>query len=73
QLFDRWCHSKKRCIHSDVRTFIDEQKAETLEDAARLADEFSLSHKVTFVDKPLRPSCTSSSQGPRSTPPRWPG
>ena len=44
----------KRCIHSDVRTFIDEQKAETLEDAARLADEFSLSHKVTFVEKPKR-------------------
>ena len=63
----------KRCIHSDVRTFIDEQKAETLEDAARLADEFSLSHKVTFVDKPLRPSCTSPSQVPPSTSPRWPG
>ena len=45
----------KWCIHSDVRTFIDEQKAETLEDAARLADEFSLSHKVTFVEKPKRP------------------
>ena len=28
----------KRCIHSDVRTFIDKQKAETLEDAAQLAD-----------------------------------
>lgn len=62
-----------RCIHSDVRTFIDKQKAETLEDAARLADEFSLSHKVTFVDKPLRPSCTSPSQVPHSTSPRWPG
>ena len=45
----------KRCIHSDVRTFVDEQKAETLEDAARLADEFSLCHKVTFVEKPKRP------------------
>ena len=45
----------KRCIHSNVRTFMDEQKAETLEDAARLADEFSLSHKVTFVEKPKRP------------------
>ena len=63
----------KRCIHSDVRTFIDEQKAETLEDTARLADVFSLSHKVTFVDKPLRPSCTSPSQVPPSTSPRWPG
>ena len=45
----------KRCIHSDVRTFVDEQKAETLEDAARLADGFSLCHKVTFVEKPKRP------------------
>ena len=34
----------ERCIHSDVRTFIDEQRAETLEDGARLAEEFSLSH-----------------------------
>ena len=30
----------ERCIHSDVRTFIDEQRAETLEDEARLAEEF---------------------------------
>ena len=45
----------KRCIHSDVQTFIDEQKAETLEDAAQLADEFLLSHKVTVVEKPKRP------------------
>ncbi|CAH3156176.1 unnamed protein product, partial [Pocillopora meandrina] len=42
----------KRCIHSDVRTFINEQRAETLEDAARLSDEFSLSHKVNFMGKP---------------------
>ena len=71
QLFDRWCHSRKigksrdklrqlilveefkRCIHSDVRTFINEQRA--LEDAARLADEFSLSHKVNFMGKPCQP------------------
>ena len=46
---------RDRCIHSNVRTFMDEQKAETLEDAARLADEFSLSHKVTFVEKPKWP------------------
>ena len=46
----------KRCIHSDVRTFIDEQKAETLEDAARLAEEFLLSHKVMFVEKPNWPN-----------------
>ena len=42
----------KRCIHSDVRTFIDEKKAETLEEVARLADEFSLSNKLNLVEKP---------------------
>ena len=57
------------CIHSDVRTFIDEQKAETLEDAARLADEFSLSHKVTFAEKPKRPYPTAGQDPPPT--PRW--
>ena len=61
----------KRCIHSDIRTFIDEQKAETLEDAARLADEFSLSHKVTFVEKSKRPY-PPPGQDPSPTLPRWP-
>jgi len=61
----------KRCIHSDIRTFIDEQKAETLEDAARLANEFSLSHKMTFVEKPKRPYLTPG-QDPFSSLPRWP-
>ncbi|RMX55527.1 hypothetical protein pdam_00025837, partial [Pocillopora damicornis] len=55
QLFGRWCHSQresKRCIHSDVRTFVDEQKAQTLEKGARLADELWLRHKVNFLEKP---------------------
>ena len=42
----------KRCIHSDVRPFINEQKAETMEEAARLADDYSLTHKVAFEEKP---------------------
>lgn len=42
----------KRCIHSEIRTFINEQKAETLEAAARLADDYSLTHKVVFEEKP---------------------
>ena len=42
----------KRCVPSSVRTFIDEQKAETLENAARLADDYSLTHKDSFVGKP---------------------
>ncbi|CAH3155341.1 unnamed protein product, partial [Pocillopora meandrina] len=55
QLFDRWCHSQKeskRCICSDVRTFVNEQKAPTLEEDARLADELWLRHKVNFMEKP---------------------
>ena len=46
----------KKCIHNDVRTFIDEQKAETLGDAARLADEFSLSDVCGKAKTALSPS-----------------
>ena len=42
----------KRCIYNDVRTLINEQKAKTLEEAARLADDYSLTHKVVFEEKP---------------------
>ena len=42
----------KRCIHSDVRTFINEQKPETLEEAAQLADDYSLTHRADFEEKP---------------------
>ena len=42
----------KRCIHSDVRTFIYEQKANTLDTAARLADDYSLTHKVSYNNTP---------------------
>ena len=67
QLFDRWCCSKKisqnydklrqlmlveefkRCIQSDVKTFLDEKQVETLEEAA---DDYYLTHKVSFIAKP---------------------
>ena len=42
----------KRCIHHDIRTFLDEQKADTLENASRLADDYALTHKTSFVSKP---------------------
>ena len=42
----------KRCIQSDVKTFLDEKKVETLEEAARLADDYYLTHKVSFIAKP---------------------
>ena len=42
----------KRCIQSDVKTFLDEKQVETLEEAARLADDYYLTHKVPFIAKP---------------------
>ena len=41
----------KRCINSDVNSFLDEKEVETLEKAARLADDYTLTHKVSFVSK----------------------
>ena len=42
----------KCCIQSDVKTFVDEKQVETLEEAARLADDYYLTHKVSFIAKP---------------------
>ena len=42
----------KRCIQSDVKTFLDEKQVETLEEAARLADDYYLTHKVSLIAKP---------------------
>ena len=39
-------------IQSDVKTFLDEKQVETLEEAARLADDYYLTHKVSFIAKP---------------------
>ena len=41
----------KRCINSDVKSFLDEKEVETLEKAALLADNYTLTHKVSFVSK----------------------
>ena len=41
----------KRCINFDVKSFLDEKEVETLEKAARLADDYTLTHKVSFVSK----------------------
>ena len=43
----------KRCINSDVKSFLDEKEVETLDLAARLADDYSLTHKASFVHKPF--------------------
>ena len=43
----------KRCINSDVRAFLNEKEVENLDEAARLADDYSLTHKTSFVNKPF--------------------
>ena len=60
----------KRCINSDVKSFLDEKEVETLDLAARLADEYSLSHKASFVNKPFprKPFNPQSKFTPHSTP-----
>ena len=41
----------KRCINSDVMSFLDKKEVETLEKAAPLADNYTLAHKASFVTK----------------------
>ena len=66
----------KRCINSDVKSFLDEKEVETLEKAARLADDYTLTHKVSFVSKanPRKPfyplSGNSSQNASKPKPPR---
>ena len=56
----------KRCINSDVKSFLDEKEVETLEKAARLADDYTLTHKVSFVSKanPRKPFYSSPGHKP---------
>ena len=42
----------KRCINSDVKAFLNEREVENLETAARLADDYALTHKASFINKP---------------------
>ena len=43
----------KWCINSDVRAFLNEKEVKNLDLAARLADDYSLTHKASFVNKPF--------------------
>ena len=55
----------KRCINSDIKSFLDEKQVETLEAAARLADDYALTHKVSFINK-SNPSRRPFSHNPDS-------
>ena len=52
----------KRCIQSDVKIFLDENQVETLGEAARLADDYYLTHKVSFIAKPKPTSSNPQSK-----------
>ena len=56
----------KRCINSDVKSFLDENEVETFEKAARLAHAYTLTHKVSFVSKanPRKPFYPPSGHRP---------
>ena len=60
----------KRCINSDVKSFLDEKEVETLDLAARLADDYSLTHRASFVNKPFprKPFNPQSKFTPQSRP-----
>ena len=43
----------KNCVPSKVRTYLDEKKADTLSQAAKLADDYVLTHKNSFNQRPV--------------------
>ena len=43
----------KRCINFDVKSFLDETEDETLEKAARLAEDYTLTHKVSLLARQI--------------------
>ena len=39
-------------MSNEIKTYLSEQKVDTLDNAAWLVDDYSITHKVTFVSKP---------------------
>ena len=62
----------KRCIHSDVKPFLDDKQFETLEEAGRLAEYYFLTHRVSFINnqKPNFPHTNSKVNLSRSFSPQ---
>ena len=58
----------KRCINSDVKSFLDEKEVETLEKVARLADDYTLTHKASFVSKANPRKQFHPPSGPKPSP-----
>ena len=58
----------KRCINSDIKSFIYEKQVEILEAAARLADDYAWTHKASFVNRPIPRKPFAPQSGPKSNP-----
>ena len=41
----------KQCIHSDIKTYLDEHKVSSLVEASTMADDYALTHKLNFVKR----------------------
>jgi len=47
--FEKLPQSGKSCLPSNIKMYIDEQKADSLQQAAVLADDYSLTHHSSFA------------------------
>ena len=41
----------KECVHFDIKTHLDERNVDNLHQAATMADDYTLTHKLSFVKK----------------------
>ena len=41
----------KQCIHSDIKTYLDEHKVSSLAEASTIADDYALTHNFFFFFK----------------------
>ena len=53
----------KKCLQSDIKMYLDEQKANALHQAAVLADDYSLTHQNTFLRSESQASSMVTSEG----------
>ena len=54
----------KGCLPTGVQTYIEERKAESIQQVARLAGDYTLTYRGTFESSPFN---TSSASGDRDT------
>ena len=53
----------KRCVHLDIKTHLDERKVESLNEAAVMADDYSLTHKGSFLKTSSQSRYNSNNTG----------